>query len=152
MNFIAGVPCIDGKDVYEAISELNYPSELIFHTLGDSTDWISASQTITLSSSLLFAASPPLLLTASFFSTLTTIPPQTWNTLHTLRSTESTWNAPGRKLLGWGERVARELGRVLAMGCQNRPRERRNGVKSGVQLRNLIDEVRLHLLDCQDGR
>jgi hypothetical protein len=89
-----------------------------------------------------FVTSTPLSLTASFLTLYCDIPSTLFPTLLTQRQSETSWDSPARKALGWAEKVAAALIDVGKDCAMNPARKRRRLVKNRNSLVNVIIEVR----------
>lgn len=99
------------------------------------------SQSLLQTNRLLFASSPPLSLSTSFFETLTLLPPSLFDTLLEIRSLETKFDDPARRVLGFMDRVSGVLVGGGRWACANRARGRRGLVKNLGGVGGLIDEV-----------
>lgn len=106
----------------------------------------SVHQTILCSSSVVFGNGSVLTLVSSFFEATAGLPETVWGMLRLVAEREDRFDAPGRAVLGWAEKVGRLLVEDLARGSQNRARQRRNVVKSSARLDGFVDDVsrRIH--------
>ncbi|KAM0792066.1 hypothetical protein ACM66B_004771 [Microbotryomycetes sp. NB124-2] len=103
----------------------------------------SIHQSLILTGQTVFATSTVLSISFAFFHDMLGIDSTLWTRLQTIRETETTWDAPARRVLGWVERVGIQLVTLLWNKCQNRARGRRLIVKGFKQLLQLADEVQV---------